>query len=311
MKPRRRARPGTSSSWATRTSRSTAGAGPTSRTSSSSRASSRRRRRSASSATTARRRRSSKAAGAVVAENRRRLGKTLRATKKGGENVRLVVFDEERDEAREVVSRIAAARRATAAGPRSRSSSGRTRSPARSRTSSCARTCPYILVGGTKFYERAEIKDALAYLRLAAEPVRRRVLPAGRERAGARRRARRRSRRSRPRPRERGVSLLAALDALPDGMTERAKKALAEFRDLVAGSRDFGAAEGNGAGAAVAFALEETGLLEALRELPRPAGRGAPREPRRAPRGGPRARAGDVVRRAKATTRRSRASSTP
>ena len=49
------------------------------------------------------------AAGAVVAENRRRLGKTLRAEKKGGDKVRLLSVDEERDEAREVVSRIAAA----------------------------------------------------------------------------------------------------------------------------------------------------------------------------------------------------------
>lgn len=30
---------------------------------------------------------------------------------------------------------------------------------------------PYVLVGGTKFYERAEIKDVLAYLRLAYNPV--------------------------------------------------------------------------------------------------------------------------------------------
>src|SRR6185369_13954724 len=38
------------------------------------------------------------AAGAVVAENERRLGKTLKATRSGGEKVRLLVFDEEREE---------------------------------------------------------------------------------------------------------------------------------------------------------------------------------------------------------------------
>src|SRR5450756_1889549 len=61
---------------------------------------------------------------------------------------------------------------------------------------------------------------------------------------------------------ERGVSLLTLLAALREGLTQRAKKALAEFRDLVAKLRDFGAAEGSGAGAAVAFTLEETGLLK-------------------------------------------------
>ncbi|MGB9754255.1 ATP-dependent helicase [Roseiflexus castenholzii] len=33
-----------------------------------------------------------------------------------------------------------------------------------------ARQAPYIIVGGTRFYERKEIKDALAYLRLALNP---------------------------------------------------------------------------------------------------------------------------------------------
>src|SRR4029453_8311148 len=32
------------------------------------------------------------------------------------------------------------------------------------------RRIPYVVVGGMKFYERAEVKDALAYLRLAARP---------------------------------------------------------------------------------------------------------------------------------------------
>src|SRR4029434_1286635 len=32
------------------------------------------------------------------------------------------------------------------------------------------RKIPYVVVGGMKFYERAEVKDVLAYLRLAARP---------------------------------------------------------------------------------------------------------------------------------------------
>ena len=201
-----------------------------------------------------------KAAAAVVAENRRRLGKTLRATKTGGESVRLAVFDEERDEAREVVSRIAAARRAR---PEAEVAIlFRTNAQSRPFEDELLRSnMPYILVGGTKFYERAEIKDALAYLRLANNPSDdvsfRRVVNVPARGVGAATLEAVEAAAS-----ERGVSLLAVLDALPEGLTQRAKKALAEFRDLVAKLRDFGAAEGGSAGAAVAFTLEETGLLK-------------------------------------------------
>ena len=201
-----------------------------------------------------------KAAAAVVAENRRRLGKTLRATKTGGESVRLAVFDEERDEAREVVSRIAAARRAR---PEAEVAVlFRTNAQSRPFEDELLRSnMPYILVGGTKFYERAEIKDALAYLRLANNPSDdvsfRRVVNVPARGVGAATLEAVEAAAS-----ERGISLLAVLDALREGLTQRAKKALAEFRDLVAKLRDFGAAEGSGAGAAVAFALEETGLLK-------------------------------------------------
>ncbi len=201
-----------------------------------------------------------KAAAAVVAENRRRLGKTLRATKTGGESVRLAVFDEERDEAREVVSRIAAARRAR---PEAEVAVlFRTNAQSRPFEDELLRSnMPYILVGGTKFYERAEIKDALAYLRLANNPSDdvsfRRVVNVPARGVGAATLEVVEAAAS-----ERGVSLLAVLDALPEGLTQRAKKALAEFRDLVAKLRDFGAAEGGSAGAAVAFTLEETGLLK-------------------------------------------------
>ncbi|HSB64380.1 MAG TPA: 3'-5' exonuclease, partial [Thermoanaerobaculia bacterium] len=201
-----------------------------------------------------------KAAGAVVAENRRRLGKTLKATKTGGGNVRLAVFDEERDEAREVVSRIATARRARPGAEVA--VLFRTNAQSRPFEDELLRSnMPYILVGGTKFYERAEIKDALAYLRLANNPSDdvsfRRVVNVPARGVGAATLEAVEAAAS-----ERGVSLLEALAALPDGLTERAKKALAEFRGLVLKLRDFGAAGENGAGAAVAFALEETGLLK-------------------------------------------------
>jgi len=174
--------------------------------------------------------------------------------------VRLAVFDEERDEAREIVSRIAAARRARPGAEVA--VLFRTNAQSRPFEDELLRAkMPYLLVGGTKFYERAEIKDALAYLRLATNASDdvsfRRVVNAPARGVGAAT-----LEAVEAAALQRGASLLAVLDALPDGLTERAKKALGEFRGLVLRLRDFGAAGGNGAGAAVAFALEETGLLK-------------------------------------------------
>jgi DNA helicase-2/ATP-dependent DNA helicase PcrA len=201
-----------------------------------------------------------KAAGAVVAENRRRLGKTLRATKTGGEKVRLVAFDEEKDEAREIIARVAAARRARPQGEVA--VLFRTNAQSRPFEDELLRAnLPYILVGGTKFYERAEIKDLLAYLRLAGNPSDgvsfRRVVNVPARGVGAATLEALEAHAA-----EKGVSLLAALDTLPSGMTERARKALTEFRDLVKRLAEFGAGETNGAAAAMAFALEETGLVK-------------------------------------------------
>ena len=201
-----------------------------------------------------------KAAGAVVAENKRRLGKTLRATKTGGEKVRLVAFDEERDEAREIVARVAAARRARPQGEVA--VLFRTNAQSRPFEDELLRgNLPYILVGGTKFYERAEIKDLLAYLRLARNPSDgvsfRRVVNVPARGVGAATLEALEAHAA-----EKDLTLLAALDTLPSAMTERAKKALTEFRDLVKRLADFGAAENTGAAAAMAFALEETGLTK-------------------------------------------------
>ncbi len=204
------------------------------------------------------------AAGAVVAENRRRLGKTLKATKPGGEPVTLLVLSEERDEAREVVERIA---RLKSIKPGAEVAVlFRTNAQSRPFEDELVRArLPYLLVGGTRFYERAEVKDALAYLRLLGNPdddvsFRRVVnVPArgvgtttleGLAAAAA----------------TRGSSLFAVLSALPEGLTERAKKALSEFRDLVGSLRETFAKEEIGAGAAVAAVLTGTGLLALYEE---------------------------------------------
>lgn len=199
------------------------------------------------------------AAGAVVAENRRRLGKTLRPTRRGGEKVRLLAFDEERDEAREIVSRLVKARRENAA--RRVAVLFRTNAQSRPFEDELLRAnVPYLLVGGTKFYERAEVKDALAYCRLLRNPdddvsFRRVVNVPARGIGAATLEALEAA------ARERGTSLIVTLASLPAGMTERARKALGEFQSLVVGLGDLAGDPATGAAAAVAAVLEQTGLV--------------------------------------------------
>jgi DNA helicase-2/ATP-dependent DNA helicase PcrA len=105
-------------------------------------------------------------AGALVAHNRRRKGKTLRALRAAGEPVTVYAADDEFSEAAWVTARAAAARGA-----------GRVavlyRMNAQSRLIEeglLRMGVPYVVVGGLAFYERKEIKDLLAYLRLLVNP---------------------------------------------------------------------------------------------------------------------------------------------
>jgi DNA helicase-2/ATP-dependent DNA helicase PcrA len=196
------------------------------------------------------------AAGAVVAENVRRLGKTLKATRSGGEKVRLAVFDEERDEAREVVSRIAAARRARPGAEIA--VLFRTNAQSRPFEDELLRAkIAYVLVGGTRFYERAEVKDALAYLRLARNPDDdisfRRVVNVPARGVGAVT-----LEALAAAAEENGGSLFAATQEPPPSLTERAKKALSEFRTLVLSLA--GATASASAADAVKAVLDRSGL---------------------------------------------------
>jgi DNA helicase-2/ATP-dependent DNA helicase PcrA len=110
------------------------------------------------------------AANLIIAENIRRKGKTLRTDAGPGERLTLLEAVDERDEADWVGGEMEA-----------RLGSGATlrdfvvlyRTNAQSRAFEEAfrrRDIPYVIVGGTRFYERREIMDALAYLRLTSNP---------------------------------------------------------------------------------------------------------------------------------------------
>ncbi len=110
-------------------------------------------------------------ANAVIAENTERRGKTLRATRPAGEPVTLIETLDERDEA-EVIAEIVTER--TSRGTWARRDCAvlyRTNAQSRAMEDSFRRRgLAYRLVGAVRFYDRREIRDLMAYLKLVANP---------------------------------------------------------------------------------------------------------------------------------------------
>jgi len=109
------------------------------------------------------------AAAGVVANNRRRLGKNLRATKSTGANLAFFEARDSRAEAEYVADRIRALQEEDPANH----VAVLYRTNAQSRSFEEAmrgRGMRYRMLGGFSFFQRAEIKDALAYARLAIFP---------------------------------------------------------------------------------------------------------------------------------------------
>jgi DNA helicase-2/ATP-dependent DNA helicase PcrA len=112
------------------------------------------------------------AANGVIAENTGRIGKTLTTRRRGGESVTLVAAADERDEAEWVVREL---QKRSAASDWDYSEMAvlyRTNSQSRALEEAFRRAgVPYRLIGAISFYERREVKDLLAYLRLVANPA--------------------------------------------------------------------------------------------------------------------------------------------
>src|SRR5438105_6179234 len=112
------------------------------------------------------------AANGIIAENARRLGKTLFTAQQGGEPVTLLTAADERAEAEWLAGELS--RRAADGDMAYEGMAILYRTNDQSRPLEEAfrfRGIPYRLVGAVSFYERREVKDVLAYLRLIATPA--------------------------------------------------------------------------------------------------------------------------------------------
>ena len=116
------------------------------------------------------------AASGVIAANKGRLGKTLFTSVKEGEKVRLIGHWDGEEEARWIGEEIEASQRGT----RGMAAMGLDSMAILVRASHQMRAfedrfltigLPYRVIGGPRFYERMEIRDAMAYFRLAVSPA--------------------------------------------------------------------------------------------------------------------------------------------
>ena len=111
------------------------------------------------------------AANAVIVNNRERKPKQLWSELGEGEPVRIVEVEDEHAEARLVVSEIARLADEGLAGSEI-AVFYRTNAQSRVLEDLLARNdIPYQVIGGPRFYERAEIKDAVAYLQVIDNPA--------------------------------------------------------------------------------------------------------------------------------------------
>jgi DNA helicase II / ATP-dependent DNA helicase PcrA len=202
------------------------------------------------------------AANAVIAHNANRLEKRLWSDLGEGEPVRVIEVQDEQAEARLVAARIGGL---LDEGVAAREIAVFYRTNAQSRVLEdllVRHGVPYQVIGGARFYERAEIKDAMAYLQALDNPADsvslRRII-------------------NQPR-RGIGSSSLERLDALADtlggtlweavfeleaaGLSTAADKAVRGFRALIEQLRD--EVTGLGVGDAVERVLARSGLVSAL-----------------------------------------------
>ncbi|MET1156669.1 DNA helicase PcrA [Arthrobacter sp.] len=206
------------------------------------------------------------AANSVISRNPNRPAKRLWTAEGDGEKIIGYVGENEHDEARFITDEIDRLQDSEGVRPGDIAVFYRTNAQSRSIEDLLVRVgLPYKVVGGTRFYERKEIKDALAYLRVLVNPDDvvnlRRILNEPKRGIGDRAEYAVAALAERDR-----VSFMAALRRAEEapGMATRSVNAVAGFVKLIDDLAEVAA--GSGAAAALEAVLEQTGYLAMLRQ---------------------------------------------
>jgi DNA helicase II / ATP-dependent DNA helicase PcrA len=179
-------------------------------------------------------------ANAAITQNIGRKGKTLRATRDAGEPVTLVAALDERDEADFILEEIKARRSREDRGLNEFAVLYRTNAQSRALEDALRREAiPYRLVGSVRFYDRREIRDLMAYLKLIANPsdeeAFRRAITVPKRGIGE---SSVDALSARAREARVPLSEVAAREDLQDSLRPAARKALADFTRLINGLRE-------------------------------------------------------------------------
>ncbi|MDO8105628.1 UvrD-helicase domain-containing protein [Isoptericola sp. b441] len=206
------------------------------------------------------------AANAVISHNPGRKPKRLWTDAGAGAKIVGYVADNEHEEARFVAQEIDRLGDDDGVRPGDVAVFYRTNAQSRALEEVLIRVgLPYKVVGGTRFYERREIKDAVAYLRAIANPDDdvnlRRVLNVPKRGIGDRSEAMLAAFAERER-----ISVGAALERVEEapGIGSRGVTQLQGFRELMTGLREL-AAGGAGPAEVLGAVLDRTGYLAELR----------------------------------------------
>jgi DNA helicase-2/ATP-dependent DNA helicase PcrA len=204
-------------------------------------------------------------ASGVVAHNRARKDTELFTERRGGDPVRVYEAEDDRDEAQYVVRRLLVATREQGHSYGDFAVFYRTNAQSRVFEEELLKyDVPYVVVGGVRFYDRAEVKDALAYVKLLLNPADavslRRIVN-----KPARGIGRTSVERAEALAAERSATLLEGLRLLAEGGAGgRGAPKVRAFLELIDGLG--GEIRGAAPGAAIACALERSGYLRMLQE---------------------------------------------
>ena len=211
------------------------------------------------------------AANAVIARNPDRRPKNLWTDSGNGDRIHGYVADNEHDEASFIARRIDELSDQHGVKPKDVAVFYRTNAQSRAVEEVFVRVgIPYKVVGGTRFYERKEVKDALAYLRVISNPTDtvnlRRILNVPRRGIGERAEACVAQLAERER-----IPFVAALGRAADapGIATRSVAAIEAFTRMLEDLRTVFEG-GSGVAGLLEAILEQSGYLRELRESPDP-----------------------------------------